>query len=57
MRAVLQRVSRAQVSVDGQVVGRCGPGLMILVCAMQGDSADHPAKLAAKVANDDVELF
>ena len=50
MRAVLQRVSRAQVSVDGQVVGRCGPGLMILVCAMQGDSDAEPAKLAAKVA-------
>ncbi len=33
-----------------QVVGRCGPGLMILVCAMQGDTDDQPAKLAAKVA-------
>lgn len=50
MRAVLQRVTRAQVSVDGEVVGRCGPGLMILVCAMQGDCADQPARLAAKVA-------
>jgi D-tyrosyl-tRNA(Tyr) deacylase len=50
VRAILQRVSRAQVSVEGQVVGRCGPGLMILVCAMQGDTDDQPAKLAAKVA-------
>jgi len=50
VRAILQRVTRAQVSVDGEVVGRCGPGLMILVCAMQGDGADQPAKLAAKVA-------
>ncbi len=50
MRAVLQRVSRAQVSVEGEVVGRCGLGLMILVCAMQGDGDDTPAKLAAKVA-------
>ncbi|NGM45276.1 D-tyrosyl-tRNA(Tyr) deacylase [Rhodobacter sp. SGA-6-6] len=50
MRAVLQRVSRAQVSVEGEVVGRCGPGLMILVCAMQGDGDDAPARLAAKVA-------
>ena len=49
MRAVLQRVTRAQVSVDGAIVGRCGPGLMILVCAMQGDGADQPARLAAKV--------
>jgi D-tyrosyl-tRNA(Tyr) deacylase len=49
VRAVLQRVTRAQVSVDGAIVGRCGPGLMILVCAMQGDGADQPARLAAKV--------
>ena len=50
MRAVLQRVARAQVSVEGQVVGRCGPGLMILVCAMQGDTDEAAARLAAKVA-------
>lgn len=50
MRAVLQRVTGAQVSVGGKVVGRCGPGLMILVCAMQGDTDDQPVKLAAKVA-------
>lgn len=50
MRAILQRVARAQVSVEGEVVGRCGPGLMILVCAMQGDGDDVPARLAAKVA-------
>ena len=50
MRAVLQRVSRAQVSVDGQVIGRCGPGLLVLVCAMQGDGDIAAARLAAKVA-------
>lgn len=50
MRAVLQRVSRAQVSVAGEVVGRCGPGLMILVCAMQGDRDEAAAKVAAKIA-------
>ncbi|MBK8440022.1 MAG: D-tyrosyl-tRNA(Tyr) deacylase [Rhodobacter sp.] len=50
MRAVLQRVSRAQVSVDGQVIGRCGPGLLVLVCAMQGDDDIAAARLAAKVA-------
>ena len=50
MRALLQRVTRAQVSVGGEVIGRCGPGLRILVCAMQGDGDDLPAKLAAKVA-------
>ena len=31
-------------------MGRCGAGLMILVCAMQGDTDDQPAKLATKVA-------
>ncbi len=36
--------------MDGQVVGRCGPGLMILVCAMQGDEAATAARLAAKIA-------
>ena len=50
MRAILQRVSRAQVSVAGEVVGRCGPGLMILVCAMQGDRDEAAAKVAAKIA-------
>lgn len=50
MRAVLQRVTRAQVSVAGAVVGRCGAGLMVLVCAMQGDTAVEAARLAAKVA-------
>ncbi len=50
MRAVVQRVSRAQVTVDGRVTGRIGPGLMILVCAMQGDGDDRPAVLAAKIA-------
>lgn len=50
MRAVLQRVSRASVSVDGTNVGEIGPGLMILVCAMQGDTEAQADKLAAKIA-------
>ncbi len=50
MRAVLQRVQRAEVAVDGQTVGRCGRGLLILVCAMQGDDDATAARLAAKVA-------
>ncbi len=50
MRAVLQRVSRAKVSVDGATVGEIGPGLMILVCAMQGDTEAQADKLAAKIA-------
>ncbi len=50
MRAVLQRVSRASVSVDGTTVGEIGPGLMILVCAMQDDTEAQADKLAAKIA-------
>ncbi|MDO6730752.1 D-aminoacyl-tRNA deacylase [Marinovum sp. 2_MG-2023] len=50
MRAVLQRVSEAAVRVDGQRIGQCGPGLMILICAMQGDTTAEAEKLAAKTA-------
>lgn len=50
MRAVLQRISAAEVAVAGEVVGRSGPGLMILVCAMQGDDEAIVAKTAAKIA-------
>lgn len=50
MRAVLQRVSRASVTVDGQITGEIGPGLLILVCAMEGDTDEKAAQLAAKVA-------
>ena len=50
MRAVLQRVSRASVTVDGQVTGEIGPGLLILVCAMDGDTDAKAEQLAAKIA-------
>ena len=50
MRALIQRVSRADVVVDGETLGEIGPGLLILVCAMGGDTDDAPAKLAAKVS-------
>jgi D-tyrosyl-tRNA(Tyr) deacylase len=46
----VQRVTRASVSVDGTTVGEIGPGLMILVCAMQGDTEAQADKLAAKIA-------
>jgi D-tyrosyl-tRNA(Tyr) deacylase len=36
--------------VDGALIGECGAGLLILVCAMQGDGDELPAKLAAKIA-------
>ncbi|SMO66832.1 D-aminoacyl-tRNA deacylase [Paracoccus laeviglucosivorans] len=50
MRALIQRVTQAQVDVDGQTIGQIGPGLMVLVCAMQGDPDDAPEKLAARIA-------
>lgn len=50
MRALIQRVSEASVSVAGEELGRIGPGLMVLVCAMQGDSADAADRLAARLA-------
>ncbi|MEL7262350.1 MAG: D-aminoacyl-tRNA deacylase [Pseudomonadota bacterium] len=50
MRALLQRVAEASVTVDGDVVGRCGAGLLIFVCAMPGDDVDTVRALAAKVS-------
>ncbi len=50
MRAVVQRVLRAEVTVDERLVGRVGPGLLILVCAMQGDAEAQAEQLAAKIA-------
>ena len=50
MRALLQRVTRASVTVGDEVVGRTGPGLLVLVSAMRGDGEDVARQLAAKVA-------
>ena len=50
MRAVLQRVSRASVTVAGTVTGEIGAGLLILVCAMEGDTDAKADQLAAKIA-------
>jgi D-aminoacyl-tRNA deacylase len=50
VRALVQRVTEASVRVDGQVIGQIGPGLLILVCAMQGDSDDKPGVMAGKIA-------
>lgn len=49
MRAVVQRVTQASVTVDGRIVGQIGPGLLVLLCAMQGDTPAEAARLAAKI--------
>jgi D-tyrosyl-tRNA(Tyr) deacylase len=49
MRALLQRVSEAAVRVEGKTIGQIGPGLLILVCAMQGDTEAEADRLAAKI--------
>ena len=49
MRALLQRVSEARVEFDGAVVGQTGPGLLVLLCAMQGDTEAVAAKLVSKI--------
>ncbi|PWJ18291.1 D-aminoacyl-tRNA deacylase [Jannaschia seohaensis] len=50
MKAIVQRVTEARVDVGGETVGRTGPGLLILVCAMQGDTETNAEALAARIA-------
>lgn len=50
MRALLQRVRDAAVAVDGHIIGDTGAGLLIFVCAMQGDTEAQAEKLARKIA-------
>jgi D-tyrosyl-tRNA(Tyr) deacylase len=49
MIALIQRVSRACVSVDGEVTGQIGPGILALVCAERDDTAAEAAALVGKV--------
>jgi len=51
MRAVLQRVSSARVTVDGKVTGEIGAGLMILLGVGKEDTSVIAASLAEKTAN------
>lgn len=50
MRAVVQRVARASCTVDGQITGQTGPGLLILLGVAPDDIPDTARKLAAKTA-------
>jgi len=51
MRVVVQRVSRAKVTVEGKVTGEIGPGLMILLGVGKEDTSQVAAAMAEKVAN------
>lgn len=50
MRALIQRVTTAKVEVAGRLTGQIDRGLLILVCAMQGDTEAEADKLAARIA-------
>lgn len=50
MRAVVQRVSSASVTVAGQVVGEIGAGFLVLLGVKRGDTVDDAAYLARKIA-------
>ena len=50
MRALVQRVSEARVSVDGRVTGEIAGGFVIFICAVAGDSATEAELLARKIA-------
>ncbi|MHB9023767.1 MAG: D-aminoacyl-tRNA deacylase [Armatimonadota bacterium] len=51
MRAVIQRVSQAQVSVEGKVVGEVGLGFLVLLGVGQDDTEADADYLAEKIAN------
>ena len=51
MRGILQRVTRASVSVDGELIGECpGPGALVLVGVTHEDTLDQAKTLARKIA-------
>lgn len=51
MRALVQRVTGASVSIGGATVGSIGPGMLILLGVAAGDTADDATRLAAKCAS------
>ena len=51
MKAVIQRVSHASVRVDGETVGSCGAGLMILLGVAEGDTEQDAELLCRKIVN------
>jgi D-tyrosyl-tRNA(Tyr) deacylase len=51
MRALIQRAVEARVTVDGETIGKIGPGLVIFVCAMRDDTDADSEWLARKIVN------
>ena len=51
MKALLQRVTRASVSIGGEVVGKIGPGLVVLVGVASGDTGSEAQYLAQRTVN------
>jgi D-tyrosyl-tRNA(Tyr) deacylase len=51
LRAVVQRVNKARVLVDGHVTGEIGAGLVVLLAVGRGDTAETAASMAEKIAN------
>ena len=51
MRAVIQRVTRASVTVEGRVTGEIGAGLLVLLGVSRTDNPESAAYLAEKIAN------
>lgn len=55
MRAVVQRVARASVGVEGETIARIGPGLVVLLAVSRDDREQEAGRLAAKLA--DLRIF
>lgn len=51
MKAVIQRVEYSKVKINGETVGECNKGFMILLGVMQGDTAEDSDKLVNKIPN------
>lgn len=55
MKAVIQRVTRASVTVDGNITGEIGKGFLVLLGVMEGDGEDEMKLLAKKVS--EIRIF
>ena len=55
MKAVIQRVTRARVTVEGEITGEIGQGFLVLLGVMQGDTEEEMKLLAKKVS--EIRIF